>query len=209
MFWDLEAFSAGEINPFVLPPFTTLERWRRLVYRCSPVAIVTAAACSVSVNPCFGCRQLGNVCRNPRYCPVCACVNVCMCGRLCLCLSGFLRSYVTKTVPQTFICIEMCPFTCLSFTYLQQMRNCALHIGVSHSYSDLVIYLLKTQAVSEGTVMLKRSSPLSYAQRPVNLNHNIDLLSIFVVCFTKGSVSMRMLTLLRIEISFLNLHIVF
>lgn len=119
-------------------------------------------------------------------------------------VSGFLRSYVTKTVPQTFICVEMSPFTCSSFTYLQQMRNCALHIGVFHSYSDLVIYLLKTQAVSEGTVMLKRSSPLSYARRPVNLNHNVDWLSIFVVCFTKGVVSMCTLTLLRTEISFLN-----
>lgn len=76
----------------------------------------------------------------------------------------------------------MSPFTCPPFTDLPQMRNCALHVRVSDSYSDLVICLLKTQVVSEGTVKLKRSFPLSYAQHPayVNLNNNIDY---FLFCW--------------------------
>lgn len=54
---------------------TTLARWTRLVVSlCSAVAIVTRAACSVSVKLCLGCRQLGNVCPHPHYCSVCVCV---------------------------------------------------------------------------------------------------------------------------------------
>lgn len=82
--------------------------------------------------------------------------------------------------------MEMSPFARLSFTYLQQMRKCALHIGASNSYSDLVIYLLKAQVVSEGTAMLKRSFPLSYAQHRVNLNHNIDVLSVLLMTSPKA-----------------------
>lgn len=79
----------------------------------------------------------------------------------------------------------MSPFTCLSFPNLQQMRNenvhCILEFPIHIQILSFICW--KTQVVSEGTAVLKRSSTLSYAQHPayVNLNHNIDLLSFLLM----------------------------
>ena len=81
---DLEAFSVGEISSSLSRRVTiTLEKKKKkggqdssFCLRCSAVAIVTGAACSACVEPCLGCRRLGDVCPHPHYCSVRVYVNV-------------------------------------------------------------------------------------------------------------------------------------
>lgn len=71
------------------------------------------------------------------------CVCMLMCGRLCLCLRACLRSYVTETVVQTILhCFRNVSFSPAYQSLICSKWECALHIRVPNSYSDLVIYLL-------------------------------------------------------------------
>ena len=83
-------------------------------------------------------------------------------------------------------CCKNVSFHLLISDLSAEMSKCALHIEASNSYSDIVIYLLKAQVVSEGTVMFERSFPLSYAQHRANLNHNIDSLSFLLMTSPKA-----------------------
>ena len=112
---------------------------------------------------------------------------VCMLTCGCLCLSGSLRSCVmereeAQTRLQRHTNVSF--FTCLSLAYLQQMRNCALHIRVAR-------FIFRSCRLFAGCVCgdCRRSSFIctTACDSNVHLNHNIDLLSFLVMIPPKAA----------------------
>lgn len=203
---DLEAFSVGEISLSLRYHHLGKKRWTGLVasLRCSAVAIVTRAACSACVEPCLGCRQLGDVCPHPHYCSVYVNVWVSLSEWVPEVVCNGERGSDEASPPQKRLL-----FTCLSLAYLQQMRNCALRIRGSQ-FIFRSCRLFAGCVCGDCRVETKRSSFIctTPCDSNVHLNHNIDLLS-FLLIPPKAACVCVCVTILGIEISFfLNFHIV-
>lgn len=156
---------------------------------CSSVSIVTRAAFLASVKLILGCRQLGNICVHPHYCSVC--VNVWAPMALSECAPEVLCNWdgADRTAMLSFF---LSPFNCLSVSNLQRVW-----IENVHWILDFPIHIQiwsficwKLRLCLRG---LKRGSPLSYAQHPayVNLNDNIDFLSMFLLTIPPKALRVR------------------